>query len=193
MDAMQGQGFQTRGGDHRARLELTLEEGFSGGGRPITLQQPDDGGSSGIRERTLKVQVPPGVTEGQVIRLAGQGGAGPGGRGDLLLEVHYRPHRLYRLEGRDVTLDLPVAPWEAARGATVATPTLAGPVDLRIAAGARSGQKLRLRGRGLPGSPPGDQYVVLRVVLPPAKSPAAVALYERMRAELAFDPRAELQ
>jgi curved DNA-binding protein len=132
------------------------------------------------------------VTEGQLIRLAGQGEpvSGGGGAGDLYLEVHILPHRSFTLENRDVTLTLPVAPWEAALGGSVTVPTLGGTVDMRIPPGAQSGQKLRLRGRGLPGQPPGDQYVQLKVVLPPADSPQAKALYEEMRAKLNFDPRA---
>ena len=106
--------------------------------------------------------------------------------------MHIRPNRLFQLEGRDVTLTLPVAPWEAALGGPVKVPTLAGPVEMNIPAGAQSGQKLRLRGRGLPGQQPGDQYVQLKVVLPQANSPQAKALYEEMREKLAFDPRADL-
>ena len=98
---------------------------------------------------------------------------GGGRAGDLYLEVHIRPHSLYQLEGRDVTLTLPVAPWEAALGATVTVPTLGGAVEMHVPPGAQSGQKLRLRGRGLPGQPPGDEYVQLKVVLPPADSPEA--------------------
>ena len=143
----------------------------------------------------MRVTIPAGVADGQLIRLAGQGEAAPGGgrAGDLYLEVHIRPHRLFQVEGRDITLTLPVAPWEAALGATVTVPTLGGAVEMQVPAGAQSGQKLRLRGRGLPGQPPGDEYVQLKVVLPPANSPEARALYEDMRAKLAgFDPRADL-
>jgi len=93
------------------------------------------------------------------------------------------------VDGRDITLTLPVAPWEAALGATVQTPTLAGAVDLRIPAGAKAGQRMRLKGRGLPGTPPGDQFVELKIVLPPADTPQAKALYEQMKTELDFDPR----
>jgi curved DNA-binding protein len=191
-----GRGFAGRGDDQRAVLELSLEDAFAGTSRQVSLEAPqrDESGAVTVRERTLKVQIPAGVTEGQTIRLAGQGGGGSGGgaAGDLLLEVRLLPHRLYRVEGRDVTLELPVAPWEAALGANVSTPTLGGAVDLRVPAGARSGQKLRLRGRGLPGEPAGDQYVVLKIVLPPAADDAARAFYERMRKELPFDPRAGL-
>ncbi len=185
-----------RGQDHRARLEITLEEAFRGGSREVTLQHPETTPDGQVRAqpRTLRVQMPAGITSGQVIRLSGQGSParGPIAAGDLLLEVVVATHPLYRVEGRDVMLDLPMAPWEAALGATISTPTLGGAVDLRIPPGARAGQKLRLRGRGLPGSPPGDQYVLLSIVTPPADSPEAKAFYERMRAELPFDPRADL-
>ncbi len=119
-------------------------------------------------------------------------GAGGGARGDLYLKVGLRPHRLFKVAGRDVTLTLPVAPWEAALGATVTVPTLDGPVELRVPAGSRAGQQLRLKGRGLGGAPAGNQYVTLQVVLPPADSDRARDFYERMRRELPFDPRASL-
>jgi curved DNA-binding protein len=142
----------------------------------------------------LKVSIPKGVTEGQQIRLAGQGSAGMGGgpAGDLFLEIGFRPHRLYQVEGRDITLKLPIAPWEAALGATIQTPTLAGPVELRIPAGAKTDQRLRLKGRGLPGATPGDQYVVLKIQTPPANSEQSREFYERMRKEVGFDPRADM-
>jgi curved DNA-binding protein len=192
-------GFHARGEDHHARLDLTLEEAFGGGAKTLELRHPELGPDGGIvvRNRTLRVNVPAGVTDGQVIRLAGQGsaGAGDGPAGDLYLQVRVLAHPAFELDGRDVTTTLPVAPWEAALGATVPVPTLAGTVDLRIPAGARSGQKLRLRGRGLPahgrdGGVPGDQYVVLKLVLPPADTPRARELYETMQRELAFEPRA---
>ena len=149
--------------------------------------------SSSSRARSRSA-IPAGVVEGQRIRLAGQGSPGIGGGppGDLYLEIGLRPHRLFEVEGRDVTLTLPIAPWEAALGATVQTPTLAGPVELRIPANAKAGQKMRLKGRGLPGPTPGDQYVVLKIVQPPADTPQARALYEQMRDQLPFDPRADL-
>jgi curved DNA-binding protein len=188
--------FSAAGEDHMARIEIDLEDAFRGGSRTIELKAPqmDDGGRVTVKPRTLKVTIPPGVTEGQRIRLAGQGSAGVGGgpAGDLYLEIHLRPHRLFQVDGRDVTLTLPIAPWEAALGATVQTPTLAGPVELRIPSNAKAGQRLRLKGRGLPGNPPGDQYVVLKVVAPPADTPRAQELYEQMKREMSFDPRAEL-
>jgi len=182
------------GRDQHAAIDLDLEEAHRGGIRTVTLQQtPAAGGTP--TERTLRVTLPAGMTEGQSVRLAGQGEPAPakGGRaGDLFLTVHMRPHRNLELDGRDVKLTLPVAPWEAALGATLQVPTLGGPVDLRIPPQSQSGTRLRLRGWGLAGEPPGDLYVVLMVVLPPADTPAARELYEKMQTELAFDPRANL-
>jgi curved DNA-binding protein len=144
-----------------------------------------------VKPRSLRVTVPAGVTNGQRIRLAGQGGPGIGGgpAGDLYLEIALKPHRLFEVDGRDVTTTLPVAPWEAALGETVSVPTLGGPVEMKLPAGASSGQKLRLRGRGLPGTTPGDEYVLLRIVMPP-DSPRTRQLFEQMKSEIPFDPRA---
>ncbi len=182
------------GRDQHATIDVDLEEAHRGAVREVTLQQSPAPGSTTPSERTLRVTLPVGVTEGQSVRLAGQGepAVGKGRAGDLYLMVHIRPHRNFKLDGRDVNLTLPVAPWEAALGATLTVPTLGGPVDLRIPAQSQSGSRLRLRARGLAGEPPGDQYVELKVVLPPADTPAARELYERMRAELSFDPRAGL-
>jgi curved DNA-binding protein len=189
-------GFARSGEDHVAKIEINLEDAFRGGTQTIELKSPQlsDDGRVAVQPRTLRVTIPAGVIEGQRIRLAGQGSAGVGGAaaGDLYLEIGLRAHRLFEVEGRDVTLTLPIAPWEAALGATIQTPTLAGPDDLRIPPGAKSGQRLRLKGRGLPGATPGDQYVVLKIVLPPVDTPEARALFEKMKKELPFDPRAEL-
>lgn len=189
-------GMDMRGEDHHATIEVDARQAYAGGTQSIELRHPEPGpdGRVQIRTRRLNVRIPPGVTEGQVIRLGGQGaqGLGRGARGDLYLKVALRPDPLFSVQGRDVTVSLPVAPWEAALGATVQVPTLGGPVELRVPAGSNSGQKLRLRGRGLPGSPPGDQYVVLKVVLPRADTPRARELFEQMRRELGFDPRAGL-
>ncbi len=193
--ARRARGFATAGEDHVAKIQIELEDAFKGGTHTIELKSPQlgDDGHVVVQPRTLKVTIPPGVIEGQRIRLAGQGSPGVGGgpAGDLYLEIGFRPHRLFAVEGRDLTLTLPLAPWEAALGATVQTPTLAGPVDLRIPPNAKAGQKLRLKGRGLPGPTPGDQYVVLKIVLPPADTPRARELYEQMQRELPFDARAE--
>src|ERR1700685_2342403 len=180
--------------DHHARIDITLPEAFAGTTRTLEMKRPQikADGSMELHTHPVRVTIPAGVTEGQLIRLAGQGepGAGGGSAGDLYLEAHIMPDQRFALDGRDVTLTFPVAPWEAALGAAVTVPTLGGEVAMQVPPGAQSGQKLRLRGRGLPGQPAGDQYVQLKVVLPPASSPQAKALYEEMRAKLAFDPRA---
>jgi len=188
-------GFAAAGEDHVAKIQIDLEDSFRGGAHTIELKTPQlgDDGHVTVQPRTLKVTIPAGVIEGQRIRLAGQGSPGVGGgpAGDLYLEIGFRPHRLFTLDGRDITLTLPIAPWEAALGATVQTPTLAGPVDLRIPPNARAGQKMRLKGRGLPGATVGDQYVVLKIVQPPADTPRAKELYEQMQRDLPFNPRDE--
>lgn len=188
-------GFAAAGEDHVAKIQIDLEDAFRGGSHTFELKAPQLGedGRVAVQPRTLKVTIPAGVIEGQRIRLAGQGSAGIGGGppGDLYLEIGFRPHRLFEVEGRDITLTLPVAPWEAALGATVQTPTLAGPVDLRIPPNAKAGQRMRLKGRGLPGATPGDQYVVLKIVLPPADTPRAKEIYQQMQHELPFDPRSD--
>ena len=192
-----GSSFRRRGGDRHARIEIDLADTYQGAERMIRLQNPEvtAEGRVTLREKEVRVTIPAGVTEGQQIRLRGQGEAAPGEgtAGDLYLEISIRPHPLYQLEGRDIIVTLPVAPWEAALGASVEVPTLGGPVEMKIPAGARAGQRLRLKGRGLPGKPPGDEFVVLKIVLPPADSPPARALYEQMQRDLTFDPRAELK
>ena len=147
-----------------------------------------------LTKAPVRVSIPKGITEGQRIRLAGQGAAGLGGGppGDLYLEVGLEPHSDYAVDGRNTLLELPITPWEAALGATVKAPTLGGPVDLKIPAGSQSGRKMRLKGRGLPGKPPGDQIVTLKIETPPADSPAAREIYERMRAEMPMNPRRNL-
>jgi len=190
-----GRGFAAAGQDHVARVEIDLEDAYRGGTRTLELRTPEitPDGHVTSKPRTLRVSIPAGVVEGQQIRLAGQGSAGMGGGppGDLYLEVNFRAHPLFKVDGRDVNVQLPVAPWEAALGESVSVPTLGGPVEMKLPAGARAGQRLRLRGRGLPGPTPGDQYVTLAIVLPP-DSPQARELFARMKRELAFDPRADL-
>lgn len=185
-----------RGEDHHARVIIDLEASLEGGTRALTLRIPEagDDGRPLLRERTLNVKIPKGIQEGQHIRLAGQGEKLPGGGtpGDLLLEVAFAPHRLYRAEGRDLQFELPVTPWEAALGATVTVPTPSGPVALQVPAGSRNGSRLRLRGRGLPASPPGDLFAVLQVLLPPADTAAARAAYEAFAAAVPFNPRSSL-
>jgi len=161
------------------RLDVTVEEAFAGTKRRVTL-------SENGRQRQVDVQIPAGVTEGQSLRIPGVGG-----RSSLILRVRLRPHHLYDVAGKDVHIELPLAPWEAALGAKVAVPTLGGTVELTVPAGAQSGQKLRLRARGLPGAPGGDQLVTIKLVTPAAQTPTAKEAYERMKRDLQFDPRAD--
>jgi len=185
-----------RGEDHHAKVLLDLDATLHGGTRQLSLRVPeiDAEGRLVSKERVLNVQVPKGILAGQHIRLAGQGARPPGEGtpGDLFIEVEFQPHPLYRLDGRDLYLDLPVAPWEAALGATVKTPTPTGTVDLKIPPGSHAGTKLRLKGRGIPASPPGDFYVILHIALPPAKDDKAKAAYAAMAAAVPFNPRANL-
>lgn len=185
--------FRAQGEDHHAKVLLDLEDAFHGATRQISLRVPevDAQGRVALKTRTLNVKIPQGVREGQVIRLAGQGAPGMGGgpAGDLLLEVHFKPHARLRAEGRDLHLTLPLAPWEAALGAIVAVDLPEGPLKVRIPQGAQSGRQLRVRGKGIPGNPPGDLLLSLQVVLPPADTAKGRELYETMARELAFDPR----
>lgn len=185
---------RVQGADRQTSVTISLEEAFRGTTREVAVQAPAVDPARGIsaQPRTLRVKIPAGVQPRQQIRLAGQGGPGLGGagRGDLFITVEIAPHRLFRTDGRDVSLELPIAPWEAALGASVQVPTLGGTVEIGVPAGSQSGRKLRLKGRGLPGNPPGDQYVVLRIVTPPAESASMRELYEQLRRSSQFDPRA---
>jgi curved DNA-binding protein len=161
--------------DTRARLAISLEDSYNGAQKQISI-----GG------RTLNVRIPQGVTAGQTIRLANQGTQG----GDLLLEIEFVPHAQFKLDGRDVTVTVNIAPWEAALGGKVAVPTLGGSVELNLPANSRSGQKLRLKGRGLPGKTPGDQFAQLQIVTPPAAGDDERAFYAQMAERFAsFAPR----
>ncbi len=178
----------SRGGDQHARIQIALEDAFRGTSRTLELRTPDG------NTRSIRVGVPRGVTEGQRIRLAGQGepGLNGGPPGDLFLEVLFAPHTMFEADGRNILLGLPVTPWEAALGETVAVPTLGGRVDLKIPAGSQSGRRLRLKGRGLPGPPAGDQIVTLKIETPPADTPEARELYEELRRKLPFNPRRDM-
>jgi curved DNA-binding protein len=192
----------SHGEDHHAKVLLDLEASLEGGSRSLTLRVPeiDAEGRVTARERVLNVRVPKGILPGQTIRLAGQGAPPLGGGqgesqdkpGDLYIEVEFQPHPLYRVEGRDLYVDLPVAPWEAALGATVKTPTPGGVVDLKVPPGAQAGTKLRLRGRGIPASPPGDLYAVLQIALPKATDDKGKAAYRALAEAMPFNPRASL-
>jgi curved DNA-binding protein len=184
-----------RGEDHHAKVLLDLEASLHGGSRTLSLQLPhlNEAGRLTMRERTLNVQIPKGILAGQQIRLPGQGeqaaGAAPG---DLFIEVEFKPHALYEVSGRDLLLHMPLCPWEAALGATVTTPTPGGKVELKIPEGSHAGSKLRLKGRGIPASPPGDLYVTVQIALPPAQDEKSRQAYAAMAAAMPFNPRVHL-
>ena len=190
-------GFQMRGEDHHAKILVELEDSYHGATRSISLKMPQVTGDGHVtaQPRTLNVQIPKGIRQGQQIRLAGQGGAGFGGGadGDLYLEIEFNPRSKYRVEGADVYLDLPLAPWEAALGDTVKVPTPAGSVDLKIPPNSQAGKKLRLKGRGIPARQAGDFYVVLQISLPPADSPEHQKIYQQMKKEFTFNARTSLE
>ncbi len=188
--------FQMPGADQHATMRISLEEAFQGTTRSIRLtsteMQPD--GRLVQKPRELKVKVPAGVTNGQTLRLEGQGGRGTGGApdGNLYLEIEIEPHRMFEVNGKDIYLSLPITPWEAALGARIMVPVLGGSVEMTIPAGAQSGGKLRLKGKGLPGNSPGDQYVVLKIVTPRPQTDKQRDIYQKMANEFAFDARAGL-
>jgi curved DNA-binding protein len=189
-----GRTFHARGEDSHAKISIDLEDAYKGTMRTFTLQHTEVGpdGRPAVKSRTLNVRIPKGVQQGQHIRLAGQGspGIGQGEAGDLYLEVEFKPHRYYRVEGKDVFVDLPVAPWEAALGATIKVKMPSGSVDLKIPANSANGRKLRLKGRGIPAKQPGDLYVVLNVALPKADTEAAKEAYKEFERSMDFNPRA---
>lgn len=186
-----------RGQDQHAKVNVSLEEAYHGAVRELTLQEPQLDPQTGqvtYKTRTLRVKIPAGVTANQQIRLQGQGtpGINGGPNGDLYLEVQIAPHAHYTLEGKDIYLNLPITPWEAALGGKVSVPTLGGVVELSIPAGSQTGQKLRLKGRGLPAHPAGDQYVLLKIYIPEPKNEQQKQLYRQMADQMHFDPRKEL-
>lgn len=189
-------GFSVKGEDIHHHLSVFLEEAFQGCEKTLQLRvpEPGPGGTQQVRKRSLKVKVPAGVTHGQHIRLRGQGnpGMGEGPAGDLFLEIRIAPHPHFRLDGRQLHLTLPVAPWEAALGASVAVPTLAGTVNLKVPAGSTAGKKLRLKGKGLPGNPPGDQIVHLEIAMPPKQTERSKELFQALSEEVPFNPRDHL-
>jgi len=193
----QQQTRRAHGQDHHAKVEIDLEDAYHGAQRSISLRVPvvDANGQVTTKERTLDIHIPKGIREGQHLRLSGQGdpGFGNGPDGDLYLEIVFRPHPHYRVDGRDVYFDLPVAPWEAALGRSISSPTPDGSVHLTIPPGSTAGRKLRLKGKGIPGTPPGDLYAVLVISLPPANSESAKEAYKAMEKAFDFNPRVHLE
>jgi curved DNA-binding protein len=192
------QGMDFKGQDHHAKILIDLADAYNGAKRTITLHMPtqDASGHVSTQERKLDVSIPKGIKAGQNLRLAGQGGPGmgSGGSGDLYLEVDFHPNPIYRVDGKDVYLDLPLAPWEAALGTAVNIPTPAGStLELTIPAGTATGRKMRLRGKGIPSKEAGDLYVVPSIVLPSAETDLQKEAYQALEKAFDFKPRNHLK
>ncbi|UCE88829.1 MAG: DnaJ domain-containing protein [Pseudomonadota bacterium] len=185
-----------RGRDIHATVRISLHDSYQGNTLQLTVPatRRDARGIARRGSQTLKVKIPRGVRAGQQIRLAGHGEPGTGKQpaGDLYLTVEFVSDALFHAEGRDIYITVPVAPWEAALGAEITVPTLGAKVELKVPSGSQSGRKLRMRGRGLPGKPAGDQYVVLRVVVPAATTEKEKELYRKWAKEMPFNPRGRM-
>ena len=180
------------GQDTQAELTITLEDAYWGGRRAVTLEsrEPGSNGASLRTARTFEVSIPAGVTDGRKLRLRGQGEAGFGGRGDLYITIHIAPHQMFRIKERDLEVDVPVTPWEAALGAEVEVPTIEGRARVRIPAGIRSSQRIRIKGRGLgSGDERGDLYAAIRIEVPRRLSQKERELFEDLARESRFNPR----
>jgi curved DNA-binding protein len=188
--------FRSKGQDLNAKIQIPLVTAYTGGVQSVQLQIPTPlpNGRMEMQTKTLQIKIPAGVKQGSKIRLKGQGGQGIGNApaADLYIEIEIEDHPHFVLQDKNIELKLPVTPWEAALGATITVPTLGGSVTLKIPANAQSGQKLRLKGRGLPGSPLGDQYVTLQIITPKAETDEAKALYQQMAKTMPFNPREKL-
>ncbi|MEI6182276.1 MAG: DnaJ C-terminal domain-containing protein [Polynucleobacter sp.] len=192
------QGMNFKGQDHHAKILIDLADAYNGAKRTITLHMPtqDASGHVSTQERKLDVSIPKGIKVGQNLRLSGQGspGIGEGPAGDLYLEIDFRPNPIYRIDGKDILIDIPLTPWEAALGTTVNVPTPAGTtLELKIPAGTVAGRKLRLKGKGIPSAQPGDLYVIPTIVLPPAGTDAQKEAYQNFEKAFDFNPRSHLK
>jgi len=179
-----------KGEDQSLKLSISLEEAYLGGSKTIQFSQksPNDDKLSSPELKKLKINIPKGVSTGQKIRLTKQGheSAHGGESGDLYLEMNILPHRVYKLDGKNINLRLPLTPWEAAQGISLKVPTLDGEVGLKIKAGMLSGQKIRLKDKGMPG---GDQMVEVMIQTPPADSEESQQFYSDMKKQFDFNPR----
>jgi len=192
------QGMDFKGQDHHAKILIDLADAYNGAKRTIALHMPtqDANGHVSTQERKLDVSIPKGIKAGQNLRLAGQGGPGmgSGAAGDLYLEIDFHPNPIYRIDGKDVYLDLPLAPWEAALGTTVNIPTPSGStLELKIPAGTAAGRKMRLKEKGIPSKEAGDLYVVPNIVLPGADTDAQKEAYQALEKAFDFNPRTHLK
>jgi curved DNA-binding protein len=189
--------YSGNGQDLHAKISINLEDSYQGTKQSLTLQRPavNESGHVITRPHTLEVNIPKGVTEGQRIRLAGQGaeGLGNGKNGDLFLEIVFHKHAHFTPDKRDIMLTLPISPWEAALGATIPLPTLGGTVELTIPAGSQTGKKLRLKDRGLSTAKQiGNQYVTLAIIVPKAETETDTELFRSMEKQMSFNPRSNL-
>lgn len=175
---------QHKGKDQLVNIYVNLEDAYHGANRTLNVDIPGEHGS-----KKLKVKIPKGIKEHQKIRLAGQGSKGQRVNGDLMLEVNFNKHKHFSVEGKDITLTLPIAPWEAAMGTCLSIPTLGGKVEMKLPANTQGGKKLRLKGRGLPGKKAGDQYVILQIVTPEADTDKIKSIYEQLKQQSKFKPR----
>ncbi len=196
--ARQDQGMHFKGQDHHAKILIDLADAYNGAKRTIALHMPtlDASGHVTTQERKLDVSIPKGIKAGQNLRLSGQGGPGmgEGGAGDLYLEIDFHPNPIYRVDGKDVYLDLPLAPWEAALGSIAKVPTPAGnTLELTIPANTVAGRKMRLKGKGIPSNEPGDLYVVTVIVTPPADTDTQKEAYQAFEKAFEFNPRTHLK
>ncbi|MCP4488552.1 MAG: DnaJ domain-containing protein [Gammaproteobacteria bacterium] len=181
-----------KGEDQQLKLDISLEEAYRGGSKTIQFSQKGASGSSpGVQMKKLKVNIPTGVSQGQKIRLGKQGhpAVGGGAAGDLYLEMNILPHRYFKLDDNDVILRLPLTPWEAAQGTVLLVPTLDGKVELKIKPGIQSGQKMRLKGKGMQGAVAGDQFVEIMIQTPPIQSEQDEEIYQQMQQQFDFNPR----
>ena len=190
--------FDMHGQDQHAKIQIDIEDSYNGATRTLQLrgQTRTSDGQPQLTDRTIEFVIPKGIRAGQHIRLAAQGGPGigKGSPGDLYLDVEINPHSLYRTDGYDVLMDLPIAPWEAVLGAEVIAPTPTGQVEIKIPAGSVNGRKLRVKGRGLPGKTPGDFYFVLKIMQPTASSDADKKAYADLHAAfMTFNPRTQIE
>lgn len=189
--------IKEKGQDHHAKILVNIKDAYTGAEREISLTTPDVNSQGYIvnKKRVLKVKIPKGISSGQKIRLTGQGGQGFSGGppGDLYLEIEFEPNKLFHVSGKDVFMDIRVTPWEAALGSTIKIPTPVDRIDLKIPPSLVSGRKLRVKSKGIPGEPNGDLYVTLIFELPPVQSEAARNIYKKMKDELFFDPRTDLE
>ncbi len=187
--------FQQAGADQETTIRVSLEEAFHGVTKPILLQSRtfNPQGQMQVQEKRFDVKIPPGILPGQKVRLAGQGeeGTGGGAKGDLYLKVEIEPHAVFELKGRDIYMDLPLAPWEAVLGSEVRVSALSGGIDMKIPPGTQGGQKLRLRGKGMPNpkGAPGDLFVTVVVKVPTHPSEREKELFEELKKSSAFNPR----